>query len=103
MPRLQPVHNGIVRVSFVVVAIKDKDTAEEVPVEAEITTIIGEVVEEELGQRDTQEAQPRVAHDRRAAGDAARTEKMAHVRQQMEQAARTYSYPQTPQQWQIRR
>ena len=38
-----------------------------------------------------------------AASDAAWTEKMAHVRQQMEQATRTYSYPQTPQQWQIRR
>jgi len=38
-----------------------------------------------------------------AAGDAAWTEKMANVRQQMEQAARTYYYPQTPQQWQIRR
>jgi membrane-bound metal-dependent hydrolase YbcI (DUF457 family) len=38
-----------------------------------------------------------------AAGDAAWTEKMAHARQQMEQATRTFYYQQPPQQWQIRR
>ncbi|MFM7107265.1 MAG: metal-dependent hydrolase [Planctomycetaceae bacterium] len=39
-----------------------------------------------------------------AAGDAAWTERVAHVRQQMEQATRTFPYqPQYPQQWQYRR
>jgi membrane-bound metal-dependent hydrolase YbcI (DUF457 family) len=38
-----------------------------------------------------------------AAGDAAWTERMANVRQQMEQAARTFQYQMPPQQWQYRR
>ncbi len=39
-----------------------------------------------------------------AAGDAAWTERVANVRQQMEQAARPFpNYPQQPQQWQYRR
>jgi len=39
-----------------------------------------------------------------AAGDAAWTERVAHGRQQMEQATRTFPYhPQQPQQWQYRR
>ena len=38
-----------------------------------------------------------------AAGDAAWTERVANVRQQMEQAARTFPYHQHPQQWQYRR
>ena len=39
-----------------------------------------------------------------AAGDAAWTERVAHVRQQMEQATRTYpAYPQFQPQWQYRR